>query len=340
MSAINKEMSSGIDLARSISCFLVVLLHVAGYGFYENGPNWFSANLIDSFTRVCVPVFIMITGALLIRDEPSKAVKKITRVVVCIFFWSVFYTIVDGIKFNSILNWLTSIIQTPQKYHLWYLYACIGFYISIPVLRKFYIHSEKNTVYIITALWIIILCVPLIEKTTGFRMSDLLVKYQLNYSSLLFGYLLLGKLVYDACEKQLSKKALALSLTLYVAFSLITAVATQKWSDVNNKPDALFYSNLSPFVVVASASFFSFLLLINKAMPSIHKVTKFISKLSLGVYCIHIVFLELFIKAFIKNSNKLNLNIIETALLAALVFLISIISVWILQKIKPLRFIL
>ncbi|RSW58025.1 hypothetical protein EGH65_25360 [Klebsiella aerogenes] len=75
-------------------------------------------------------------------------------------------------------------------------------------------------------------------------------------------------------------------------------------------------------------------------MPSIHKVTKFISKLSLGVYCIHIVFLELFIKAFIKNSNKLNLNIIETALLAALVFLISIISVWILQKIKPLRFIL
>jgi surface polysaccharide O-acyltransferase-like enzyme len=340
MSVINKEMSSGIDLARSTSCFLVVLLHVAGYGFYESGPNWFSANLIDSFTRVCVPVFIMITGALLIRDEPSKPIKKISRVIACILFWSVFYSLVDGSEFNGLLNWVYHIIETPQKYHLWYLYACVGFYISIPILRKFYIHSEKKTLYIITTLWVILSCSPIIEKATEFRLNDLLLKYQLNFLSLLLGYLILGKLIYEACEKPLTKKMLILSFSLYMIFSITTAIATIKWSGINNHPDALFYSNQSPFVIVASASFFSFLLLINKTAPSIHNATKFISKLSLGVYCIHIFFLELFIKISFKNPNQLNLNALETVLLAVFIFSISIISVWILQKIKPLRIIL
>ncbi|HEJ7817232.1 TPA: acyltransferase family protein [Serratia marcescens] len=340
MSAINKEMSSGIDLARSVSCFLVVLLHVAGYGFYENGPNWSSANLIDSFTRVCVPVFIMITGALLIRDEPSKPVKKIVRVVVCILFWSAFYSAVDGEKFNGVINWFLSVIETPKKYHLWYLYVCIGFYISIPLLRKFYMHSEKNSVYSIVILWVIISSTPVIEKTTGFKITELITKYQLNFLSLLLGYLVLGRLIYEKCERSLTNKMLILSFFSYAFFSVITAIATNIWSNINHRPDALFYSNLSPFVIAASAAFFSFLLLINKSTPWIHKFTKFTSKLTLGIYCIHIFFLEIFIKFFFENPTQLNLSAAETVLIAILIFSVSMISVWVLNKIKPLRTVL
>lgn len=340
MSIINKEMSSGLDLARSVSCFLVVLLHVAGYGFYENGSNWLSANIIDSFTRVCVPVFIMITGALLIRNKSSEPVKKIARIIICILFWSVFYSTVDGDKFNGVLKWLVSIIESPKKYHLWYLYVCIGFYISIPLLSKFYIHSEKRSVYTITILWVILSCAPIIEKTTGFMMNEILFKYQLNFLSLLLGYLVLGKIIFEKCENPQPKKTLLVSLSLYVVFSIITALATSKWSDINNHPDALFYSNLSPFVIVASASFFAFLLLINKVTPSIHKITKFISNLTLGIYCLHIFFLELFIKTFFKTQGRLNLDAFETALIAILIFSISMISVWVLKKIKPLKTVL
>lgn len=327
-------------MARSVSCFLVVLLHVAGYGFYENGPNWLSANIIDSFTRVCVPVFIMITGALLIRNKPSEPVKKIGRIIVCILFWSAFYSAVDGDKFNGVLGWLVSIMESPKKYHLWYLYVCIGFYISIPLLSKFYLYSEKRSVYTITILWIILSCAPIIEKTTGFMINEIIFKYQLNFLSLLLGYLILGKIIYEKCESLQSKKILLTSFSLYIVFSIITALATKKWSAINNHPDALFYSNLSPFVIVASASFFAFLLLINKATPFIRKITKFISKLTLGIYCMHIFFLELFIKTFFKTPSQLNLGAIQTVLIAILIFSISMISVLILRKIKPLKTVL
>jgi surface polysaccharide O-acyltransferase-like enzyme len=56
---------------------MVVFLHSAGpvlYKYNEVGPsNWFVANVYDSIVRVCVPLFFMISGFLLLYKDESLA---------------------------------------------------------------------------------------------------------------------------------------------------------------------------------------------------------------------------------------------------------------------------
>ena len=59
-----------LDYVRAIACCMVVLLHTAAeYVLKSEGVNWNFANLVDSFTRVCVPLFFMISGYLFFRKK-------------------------------------------------------------------------------------------------------------------------------------------------------------------------------------------------------------------------------------------------------------------------------
>lgn len=55
-----------LDYTRAIGCCMVVLLHTASEFILKSTSiiNWEVANIIDSFTRVCVPLFFMISGYL------------------------------------------------------------------------------------------------------------------------------------------------------------------------------------------------------------------------------------------------------------------------------------
>lgn len=79
---------NGIDVARSIACFLVVLIHVSGFRFGQFGAGWWASNAYDSMARGSVTVFFMITGALLLgrQEEIGEFYKKrVTRIVPPIF---------------------------------------------------------------------------------------------------------------------------------------------------------------------------------------------------------------------------------------------------------------
>lgn len=337
--SINKDTSNGINIARPVSCFLVILLHVAGIGFYEGGDNWLGANIIDSFTRVCVPVFIMITGALLIKDEPVKPFSRIKRVIACLIFWSVFYLAVDGKFTGDIFSIAYGIIEAPAKYHLWYLYVCISFYLILPVFSRFYVNTKDRYPLIIVLLWVIFSSVTFIDKVYATQLNSILVKYQLSNFISLAGYLLLGKILADYCSGKKSVVMIWCALFSYISLSLITASLTLKWSRIIGGPDALFYSNLSPVVIFSSASFFCLILLVGNMIYKFDAFWKFLSKYTLGIYCIHIFILEITIK-YVVSGGKLGLNYFGMIALAAFVFLTSLALIFLMHKIKPLRYVI
>ena len=62
-----------LDNSRIIAIFSVVFLHTAASVVLGNSIGteyWWIANLYDSFVRWCVPVLVMISGALLL--DPVK----------------------------------------------------------------------------------------------------------------------------------------------------------------------------------------------------------------------------------------------------------------------------
>ena len=65
-----------LDVARSASAIAVVWLHVASEVLVADPSvtslNWWIGNAADSLSRWCVPVFVMLSGALLIPKARTQ----------------------------------------------------------------------------------------------------------------------------------------------------------------------------------------------------------------------------------------------------------------------------
>jgi peptidoglycan/LPS O-acetylase OafA/YrhL len=86
------------DQVRAIATVSVILLHVAAPLLYQYRKieisDWWIANSIDSAMRFCVPVFMMLTGALLLsKNEPTTLFykKRFSRLVYPFVLWTTLY---------------------------------------------------------------------------------------------------------------------------------------------------------------------------------------------------------------------------------------------------------
>lgn len=77
-----KDKLFWLDNIRAVSTIAVVILHVAAPILYKYGEiteeNWNIGNFYDGMVRFCVPVFFMLSGALLLSKdyELSYFLKK------------------------------------------------------------------------------------------------------------------------------------------------------------------------------------------------------------------------------------------------------------------------
>jgi surface polysaccharide O-acyltransferase-like enzyme len=98
------------DMIRIFGTIVVVIGHVSDMMLYQahepgslNGPgtfNWHVLNGWDAFTRWAVPIYIMLSGSLLLDpnrvESPSKFYhKRLMRIGVPLVFWSFFFMWVD-----------------------------------------------------------------------------------------------------------------------------------------------------------------------------------------------------------------------------------------------------
>ncbi|MFZ6044058.1 acyltransferase, partial [Vibrio natriegens] len=95
---------------RCVAALAVVAIHVLGPYREQLGEiadsAWMTAITVNSFSRWAVPVFIMITGALMLSDtrpfELSYYVRRrLGKVLLPFLVWSVFYALLSGLTFDG-----------------------------------------------------------------------------------------------------------------------------------------------------------------------------------------------------------------------------------------------
>lgn len=95
-----------INNAKIVAMFAVVIVHVAAT-FVLNSPigssNWWVGNLYESAARWSVPVFVMLSGALLLHPNKQESLsvfykKRLSRILVPLIFWSLFYLLWASLK--------------------------------------------------------------------------------------------------------------------------------------------------------------------------------------------------------------------------------------------------
>jgi len=140
-----------------------------------------------------VPLFFMISGFLLLgKVEPIKIFlkKRMKKIIIPLMVWSVIYILWHAYYSNSsVINLKSfySVLFTPASYHLWFLYALIGLYLYMPVLRIFVVNSNKTYIYYFIILWFLVSLIPYIQGVT-----DIKNEIDLRMMSGFIGYLVLG----------------------------------------------------------------------------------------------------------------------------------------------------
>ena len=87
------------DALRVLATLAVIVLHLSAQHWADidvSSRAWFAFNLYDSAVRWAVPVFVMISGALLLSGTQrlSDILKKnVLRLVTAFLFWSAAYAL-------------------------------------------------------------------------------------------------------------------------------------------------------------------------------------------------------------------------------------------------------
>ena len=95
-------ISLPVDFVRTTAIVLVIMLHAANESYpvvdiMSPGAiaNWWASNVYNSLARPCVPLFIMLAGALLLQpskvNEPLRVFfkKRASRIGLPFIFWKV-----------------------------------------------------------------------------------------------------------------------------------------------------------------------------------------------------------------------------------------------------------
>lgn len=215
-----------IELLRVVAAFAVVAIHVLGpYRFLMGetpDADWVSAIAINGASRWAVPVFIMITGALLLSDTRPFSVKyfvqrRVMKVLLPFVAWSVFYAVLAGISLQNV-NWSETIqrlIAFPVEetyYHLGFFYYFIPLYFLVPLLRPVAQREDSGLLYALLGSWLVLCAARLMGMSLGW-VEDLV---------LYGGYLLLGFVLHQSklpLKWLLFLGGLALVATEYTAIS-------------------------------------------------------------------------------------------------------------------------
>lgn len=287
------------DAMRIICMLGVIVIHVVGHHVDGKpvGAVWHTANLLEGFARFSVPVFMMITGALLLKTDSSLSLKtvylkRMPRVLVPAFVWACIYAVlICTQKFSApfdcekLKNILSDIWATPVYEHLWYVYALVAFYILLPILRLLIKNCSMNFIGYCLLIWFAASCVlPTLSSINGiFKVTP---DADLNVRSGYIGLFVLGYYL-DNLKIKLKPGYLAAA---FIAASLGTAVLSFYY--LKARGDALrpFYEYFSPNVVVSSAAAFLLLKAVLSEKPAIKNNKHIIISLSnavFGVYLCH-----------------------------------------------------
>ena len=131
------------DTIRVCGLIAVLLIHVCGFGrrppLAEDTTGWWICNAFSSLSQWAVPVFVMLSGALLLNPDRQEtplafARKRFLRVGVPLLFWCYFYLSWSNPKGMSPQSW-DFLRQGRPYYHLYFLFIVAGLYLLTPPLR-------------------------------------------------------------------------------------------------------------------------------------------------------------------------------------------------------------
>jgi surface polysaccharide O-acyltransferase-like enzyme len=291
------------DAIRAFAITSIVFLHVSSpvaqdFASYRIGW-WWIANVVYSFARPSLALFVMISGLLLLSPAKDESLgkffrKRFIRIVVPFLVWGTVYFFWKTHGFVSVTSLLQlgkEFITGPVYYHFWFIYTIAGIYLAVPVFRVYVKHaSRSNQLYLLTLWFIGTALYPLFKHFSGFSIG-----VPVMVAGGFLGAFLLGNFLRDY---KTGKRSARYLLLIALACLIFTAGVTYYLSKNHMRYDGTFEEFLSPNVIAAASCLF--LLFrdfsfegLGRKFPVVLKMVSVISSASFSIYLMHILVLEI-----------------------------------------------
>lgn len=326
-----------LDILRIVSAAGVVIKHTLVQwlmSFAVWSSSWIAINVLNSFWRWSVPVFLMITGIVLLRpdkldDDRVEFYKtRLTKVIIP------FLVVIACFLGFDILTWrftwwydaVRAILSNGYQYHLWYVLTILGVYFITPFLRIILKHGEVKLLHLYIYLWI------------WFKVMNLILLHTMwisfgatpSWFTWIDAYVIIWYCIrYTGWLSKINTKRLVLA---YVLWWIATAAGTYYISIQSGTYNEFMLANNMPNIIIMSVAIIAIARQNYEKIPAnISSPVRKLSKTSFGVYLYHPLFIHL---AYYIVSDRMGIFWLKWLMIIAILAVIFTWSfVYIVQKI-------
>ena len=294
------------DQIRALAIVLVVMIHIcnAFRGVHVVGTvGWMIPSFTKGFCVIAVPLFLMISGALLLnRNYELKdfLTRRFVRLILPVILWGIIYILLKTYVDTSSLN-IMSIYDTFLwflSHGYWFSWMLISIYLFIPVINSFIKEYNLRGVEYFLVIWFIYLILYCL---------GIYPLWQIDLSNFAgyIGFVILGYYINNKDFNLSPKKMYIIGLLIYLTLSLINCHLRTFGPDIGE-----FIERRGLLVALQACGIFLFIKYfaihsenntksISNRIYSIFKdtvigkLTFFISICSYGIYLTHYYFLHI-----------------------------------------------
>lgn len=214
-----------LEVIRIIAVLLVIFNHTDGFVYYTVPGNIVThlySLILAILCRMAVPLFFMVSGALLLGKEESLSElsrKRIARMLIVLAVISAFYYLFDVVMGRLASpgagDFTFRLLTNGIRDSFWFLYAYIGVLLLLPFFRRVVPFCKgKLVLYLIGLRVLTDLIVPLLGLGMGITVS-----FEFGFVGEYYYYMLLGYYLDREENERLSTGKLTIVLLLSVALS-------------------------------------------------------------------------------------------------------------------------
>lgn len=325
------------------------------------------AAIYGSLLRPSVPLFVMMTGLLLlpVKQQPLGTFykKRIYRVLFPFLFWSVLYNMfpwftgvlgldksiigqffcyVQGHESQELVDSLKDVAMIPLNFsfkenHMWYIYLLIGLYLYMPFFSGWLDKADKKMERTFLLIWFFSLFLPYLAEyvsTYLFGTATWNAYGTFYYFAGFIGYLLLGHYVKKGNDWSLLKTflicAVLFAIGYYVTYSGFSAAAVNP--DSTEADMELFFTFCSPNVACMTLAVFLLLQKVRITNETAIKALANMTKCGFGIYMVHYFIVGPFFLLIGPSSIPIPLQV---PLMAVGIFLTSWAFTALIYRIMP-----
>lgn len=292
-----------LELLRGLAIILVVYNHTGARGFLlftaAHHPAAYIVYLFLSIAcKIAVPLFFMVSGALLIPKVESLASlykNRVLRFVIVLVVFSLAQYAYTAYKFGpafSVRGFISTMYSSPVIVPYYFLYLYLGILVMLPFLRKLALNlSDREFLYLGGLQVFLVGLVPVFEYLAGAEPLNLeAVFVVMNVFFFVMGYFLEHRVGPGWYRKKYALMAVGASLVTILISGFMTWLRAHQTGDISADASQTFHYGLIAIPTFAAFYLIKYLTLNTRFSKVARYAIVWFGGAAFGIYLLERIF--------------------------------------------------